>query len=85
MMIMEVLSKLLEHGADYGKLQLHPQCSAPRLTHLLFVDDLLVVSDGSRLCLTVIKEIMKNFKGMCGLDMNVSKSEISFGGCWLRC
>lgn len=79
-MVMEVLSKLLETAANQGSLSLHPQCSSPRITHLLFADDLLIFSDGSRHSLTGIKEVMSNFKRMCGLDMNAAKPKIFFGG-----
>ncbi|KAG7559114.1 Alpha/Beta hydrolase fold [Arabidopsis thaliana x Arabidopsis arenosa] len=79
-MVMEVLSKLLEAAASQGKIQLHPLCSTPLVTHLLFADDLLVFSDGAGNSLTAISEVMINFKRLCGLDMNPSKSEIFFGG-----
>lgn len=67
---MEALSKLLEKAADLGEFRLHPKCSNPRVTHLLFPDDLLVFSDGSRHSLTGIKEVMNRFKSLPGLDMN---------------
>lgn len=60
--VMEVLSKLLEQAVDEGKFRLHPKCSSPKLTHLLFADDLLVYSDGSRHYLTGISLVMNEFK-----------------------
>lgn len=80
LLVMEALSKLLEQAADRDQLRLHPMCSEPRLTHLLFADDLLVFSDGSRHSLSGITSVMKEFKKMSGLEMNPSKSEIFFGG-----
>lgn len=79
-MVMEVLSRFLEHAAGQGKIRLHPLCSSPLVTHLLFADDLLVFSDGSRHSLTGIAEVMKQFKNLSGLDVNPEKSEIFFGG-----
>lgn len=79
-MVMEVLSKKLENAADLGKLKLHPKCSDPRLTHLLFADDLLVFSDGSRHSLTDITTTMEDFSQISGLEMNAGKSELFFGG-----
>ncbi|CAH2060641.1 unnamed protein product [Thlaspi arvense] len=54
--------------------------TSPRITHLLFADDLLVFSDGLRHSLSGIKEIMAYFRDISGLDMNPSKTEIFFSG-----
>ena len=79
-MLMEVLSRLLNRAELAGSFRLHPLCSSPRLTHLLFADDLLVFSDGSRLSTQGIKEVMTLFKSWSGLDMNETKSENFYGG-----
>ena len=79
-MVMEVLSKLLEHAAEDGHFRLHPLCSTPTATHLLFADDLLVFTDGSRHSISGVKNVMAGFKEWSGLDMNSEKSEIFFGG-----
>lgn len=79
-MVMQTLSNLLEKATDLGNIELHPKCEAPRITHLLFANDLLVFSNGSRKSLVGIAEVMSRFKEMSGLDMNPSKSEIFFGG-----
>lgn len=79
-MAMEVLSKLLENASQANQLRLHPKCSEPRVTHLLFADDLLVFSDGSRHSLTGITSVLKEFKLMSGLEMNAAKSELFFRG-----
>lgn len=50
------------------------------MTHLLFDDDLLVFSDGSRFSTDGIKNVMSNFKSWSGMDMNDTKSEIFYGG-----
>ncbi|CAL9237898.1 unnamed protein product [Arabidopsis halleri] len=78
--IMEALSKLLEDAAANGRIELHPKCSNPMITHLLFADDLLVFSNGSRATLAGISEVMQRFKALSGLDMNPRKSEIFFAG-----
>lgn len=79
-MVIEVLSKLLERAADNGQLGLHPKCFDPRVTHLLFANDLLVFSDGSRHSLFGIRETMNEFRRISGLEMNPAKSELFFGG-----
>ncbi|XP_048620920.1 uncharacterized protein LOC106363541 [Brassica napus] len=77
---MEVLTKLLEQAVEAGNIRLHPRCHDPRVTHLLFADDLLVFSDGSRHSITGIKKVLSIFKDWTRLDMNAQKSEIFFGG-----
>lgn len=79
-MIMEVLSKLFEKLADEEGMRLHPLCANPRVTHLLFADDLLVFSDGSCHSIFGIKGVMRIFKSWTGLDINPTKSEIFLGG-----
>lgn len=79
-MVMEALSRLMEKAVDQGQIRLHPKCSDPQVSHLLFADDLLVFSDGSRQSLSGILSAMEEFKRMSGLDMNHAKSELFFGG-----
>ena len=79
-MLMEVLSRLLDKAESDGSFRLHPLCSSPKLTHLLFADDLLVFSDGSTASTDGIKVVMNHFKEWSGLDTNEAKSEIFYGG-----
>lgn len=78
--VMEALSHLLTQAVDSGRIRLHPKCSNPKLTHLLFADDLLIFSNGSRWSLTSICSVMDKFKRMSGLSINPQKSQIFFGG-----
>ncbi|XP_013617068.1 PREDICTED: uncharacterized protein LOC106323501 [Brassica oleracea var. oleracea] len=77
---MEALSKVLENAVENGKIKLHPNCKDPRVTHLHFVDNLLVFSDGSRHSLKGISDVMAEFITVSGLELNPRKSEIFFGG-----
>lgn len=79
-MVMEVLPKLLEKAVSQDLIRLHPKCSEPLVSHLLFADDLLVFSDGSRHSLSGIMSVLNEFKEISGLDMNPAKSELFFGG-----
>lgn len=78
--VMEALSSLLVKAADSGRIRPHPKCSSPKVTHLLFADDLLIFSNGSRWSLTGICSVMKKFKQISGLSINPEKSQIFFGG-----
>lgn len=79
-MIVEVLSRLLNKAQVEDRFRLHPLCHSLRITHLLFADDLLVFSDGSKSLVSGIKTVMLQFKNWSGLDINEAKSEIFFGG-----
>ena len=76
---MEVLSLLLNKAEADGAFRLHPLCTAPKLTHLLFADDFLVFSDGSRASTSGVKDVMRQFKDWSGLYTNESKSAIFYG------
>lgn len=41
----EVLSQLLDRAAQEGRIGYHPRCKKLSLTHLCFVDDLLIFTD----------------------------------------
>lgn len=73
-MAMEVLSKLLEQAVQQGQIRVHPKCSEPLVSHLLFADDLLVFCECSRHSLSAVKRVLHQFKLFSGLDMNPSKS-----------
>ena len=79
-MLMDVLFRLLDKVESDGTYRLHPLCSSPKLTHLLFADDLLVFSDGARTSTSGIKAVMNQFKEWSRLDTNQSKTEIFYGG-----
>lgn len=79
-MLIEVLSRLLDKAESDGTYRLHPLCSSLKLTHLLFVDDLLVFSDGTSASTSGIKAVMNQFKEWSRLDTNQSKTEIFYGG-----
>lgn len=79
-MVVEALSKILETASSEGRIVLHPKCEDPKVTHLLFADDLLLFSDGSQTSLAGISSVMMEIKTLFGLEMNPSKSEIFLVG-----
>lgn len=44
--VMNVLSYMLNWGAEDGILGYHPGCAGTKLTHLAFAEDLLIFLDG---------------------------------------
>lgn len=77
---MNVLSKMLDKGAMEGVFAIHPECEAPLITHLSFVDDVLIFFDGSEESLRGILQILEDFKKVSGLSINREKTEFLLDG-----
>lgn len=77
LIVMEALSKLLtatkREGLLHG-LHLNALC---HLTHLLFVDDVLIFLDGSQRDSSTFPDILKLFAKATGMETNHSKSTIT--------
>lgn len=74
---MEVLTQLLNEAAASGAIQYHSQCAQISLTHLCFVDDLLVFAEASSSSIQGIKSV-NSFYRMSGLQVSYNKSEVFF-------
>lgn len=79
-MRVEVLSKLLDQAANERKVGYHPNFLALKLTHLTFVDDLVIFTDAKLHSLTGLKYVLDKFYSWSGLKVNFEKSEIFFSG-----
>ncbi|PKI32651.1 hypothetical protein CRG98_046961 [Punica granatum] len=75
-MAIEVLSKLLDKDAAEGKLAFHPKCSRTRLTHLAFVDDLLLFLKGELTSVKAVLDVFTVFYKMSGLRLSPSETEL---------
>jgi hypothetical protein len=75
-MAMEGLSSLLGEVAGSPAFTYHPKCAAVNLTHLCFVDDLLIFSTATTSSVTAIVEVLAEFEELSGLKANPSKSSI---------
>jgi hypothetical protein len=80
-LVIEVFSNLME---DYARMntdfQFHHRCAKLRLSHLCFVDDLLIFLEASLKSVNVIQQVLKEFECLSGLKANPSKSSIFFAG-----
>ena len=65
---MNVLSKLLDSAAVHGVFSFHPECKKIHLTHLSFVDDLLIFSKGSLESIMGIKNVIDQFYFFSGYN-----------------
>ncbi|GKC60541.1 hypothetical protein Tco_1088139, partial [Tanacetum coccineum] len=62
-----------------GSFKYHYGCKELKLTHMCFADDLLVMCNGDKESLKIIKKALEEFSDMSGLFHNLSKSKIFFG------
>lgn len=79
---MEYFSRLMHARivAQCGDFSYHPKCSRIQLTHLIFVDDLLLFCRGDIESLTSLKTVLDDFSSMSGLQLNKRKSSIFIAG-----
>ncbi|XP_056843083.1 uncharacterized protein LOC108808148 [Raphanus sativus] len=74
--VSNVLSKLHNKEATDGLLGHHPHCKELNLSHLSFVDDIVVFTNGSLDSLRNTLEVFHKFSSMSGLAINVAKSTV---------
>jgi len=77
-MAMEALSLLLKLGQADGKISGIKVSSTIKILHLLFVDDVLIMTNDSLQEWKEIKEILKTFCCATGLSINWEKSTFHF-------
>ena len=77
---MDVLSKLLDKAASVRSIGYHPRCQNLGLTHLMFADDLMMVTDGKVRSMEGIVEVFEKFAKISGLRISMDKSTMYMGG-----
>ncbi|XP_060170346.1 uncharacterized protein LOC132601264 [Lycium barbarum] len=77
---MEFLSRSLNSLKTIKSIKFHPQCGKLGVTHLCFADDLLMFSKGDLNSILAMQQCFLNFSAASGLQENLGKSSIYFGG-----
>ncbi|XP_074297960.1 uncharacterized protein LOC141628769 [Silene latifolia] len=77
---MEYFSRILHFTTANMKFRFHPLCGRLQLSHLMFVDDLLLFSRGDTQSVMVLLRSFATFSQSSGLHMNKLKSNIYFNG-----
>ncbi|KAH0769465.1 hypothetical protein KY290_013446 [Solanum tuberosum] len=78
--VMEYLSRNLNDLANHKQFKYHPKCSRLKITHLSFADDLLMFAKGDPESIHMLQEKFNVFTAASGLQANLSKSAMYFGG-----
>lgn len=77
---MNVLSHMLKKAAEDFKINYHHKCHSDKLTHLSFVDDLLIFINGSLSSLQAVLQVLKEFEQWYGLSVSMQKSKFYASG-----
>ncbi|KAG9133260.1 hypothetical protein Leryth_020752, partial [Lithospermum erythrorhizon] len=76
----EYLSRLLKVKTRRDVFSFHPKCQGAHITHLAFVDDLMLFSYGDMASVEILMTCLETFEGVSGLSFNPAKSSISLAG-----
>jgi len=77
---MNVLSHMIDEAAVRRNIGYHPKCKKLSLTHLCFVDDLMVFIDGQQRSIEGVINIFHEFAGKSGLHISLEKSTLYLAG-----
>ena len=77
---MEMFSALYQWNIRTLGFDFHPKCQEIQLSHLVFADDLFLISAATTKSFEVIKKTMLEFGSMFGLSPNLQKCQIFIAG-----
>ena len=66
------------HGLDY-----HPKCEKIKLFHLIFADDVFVVSGATKKAMQLVKKTLHEFENLSGLNLNLQKCNVFLVGAYI--
>nr|GEU88868.1 probable glucan 1,3-beta-glucosidase A [Tanacetum cinerariifolium] len=79
-LVMEVFNMIMiKNVNEADKFKYHYGCSEPKLTHMCFANNLMVMCNGDTDSLRVVKKSLDEFSRVSGLYPNLNKSTIFFG------
>ncbi|GAB2269861.1 hypothetical protein Dimus_038809 [Dionaea muscipula] len=78
--VMEYLVRSLKMACKNRDFRFHPKCKELGIVCLCFADDLMVMSKASAPSLWCIKRRLQHFEDISGLQANLGKSSVFFGG-----
>ncbi|XP_049375433.1 uncharacterized protein LOC125840506 [Solanum verrucosum] len=77
---MEYLSRTLQTMSGLPDFRFHPMCKKLQLTHLIFVDDIMIFCKGNVASVSRLMEALAHFNVATGLEANLDKSSIFLAG-----
>ena len=83
-LIMEYFSRLMKTARNSKGFEFRPHCRSLKPSHLIFANDLIMFYKAEPHSLLCIKLALHSFQECAGLQANLRKSHIVFGGCSMR-
>ncbi|KAL0298897.1 UNVERIFIED_CONTAM: hypothetical protein Sradi_6549500 [Sesamum radiatum] len=80
LLCMEFFPYLIKRNTSNSDFNFHPKCEKLKITHLLFVDDLMLFSRGDLPSVHILMECLQKFRDVSGLTVNTFKSSIFMAG-----
>ncbi|XP_062089596.1 uncharacterized protein LOC133796130 [Humulus lupulus] len=77
---MEYLTRLLNQASHHKEFRYHPLCKNLQLVNLCFADDLILFCKGNSKSVQILFDGFLMFCHCSGLEANLSKSQVFFGG-----
>jgi hypothetical protein len=77
---MEYFSRMLNQSTQHTDFNFHPKCCALGVSHLAFIDDVLLLCRCDMQSVSILNQQPFAFGRMIGLDTNAAKSSIYFDG-----
>ena len=77
---MKYFSKMIKLASQNSAFYFHLKCGRLGISHLTFTDDILLVSRRDISSVQTLFQQLMIFRKTSGLDINVEKSSIYFGG-----
>ncbi|KAH0735027.1 hypothetical protein KY285_010734 [Solanum tuberosum] len=79
-LVMEYLSRTPQTMSGLPDFRFHPMCKKLQLTHLIFVDDLMILCKGNVASVSRLVEALAHFNVATGLEANLNKLSIFLAG-----
>ncbi|GAB2266969.1 hypothetical protein Dimus_037926 [Dionaea muscipula] len=77
---LEFLSRQLYHLPATPGFSLHPRCHGLNITHLAFVDDLILLARADIMSVSLLLDCLQNFSARSGLSISFAKSKFFLAG-----
>jgi len=77
---MEYFSRTLNYVARQPDFSFHPKCNKLCISHLIFADDIMLMSRGDPISVSMLMDCLKDFVATSGLSANMGKSSVFTAG-----
>ncbi|XP_058215475.1 uncharacterized protein LOC131326638 [Rhododendron vialii] len=80
LLVMEGFSSMLQQRIDARCFSFHPRCRELQLSHIIFADDLFILSGADSQSFQLVSDLLLDFYSVSGLKPNLQKSSVFLAG-----